>query len=214
MGFALLEIIVKPLVDSALGNLSPFSNPNDLSAAFAQLGVVLGAALGAVIGLANGLTGWLILQWRGYRANSWSPVSMIGWAAGLAISWLLALVAISDKNTLLNQALSNDLLSNNMPGATLLIAAMVGVVTGAILGVLQWLALRKQARRAAWWVLASPIAWALAMCTVALLANALIQSSTTASLQSNALIAEVIAGGIIGAVGGVTTGTALTLILR
>jgi hypothetical protein len=220
MGIALVQVISKPLLDSTLSTLgvSTLLDPTAYLSSLAQFVAITAVVLGAIVGLASGITGWLVLQWRAYRAASWPVASMVGWTVGLPITGLLFLYAGNGPNSMLSQAVTNNLLGNNSLGLGLLAAAVTGLISGALLGISQWLVLRKQSRRAGWWLLASPLAWAAALCMVALLAGLLVRGSyspfTTGDSQANLLMMEALAGAIIGAAGGLTTGALLTWILK
>jgi hypothetical protein len=62
---------------------------------------------------------------------------------------------------------------------------------GTVVGVLQWLVLRRQVARAGWWVLASTVGWVVGM-----------------------PLGDSVGGPALGAAYGAITGTALVLLLR
>lgn len=85
----------------------------------------------------------------------------------------------------------------------------LGVGLAALLGAGQWLILRRHARRAAWWIPASALAWALGI-AVAIVAIALVPDG--APPWAFALAA--VAGGLgMGALVGVVTGVAYERLL-
>lgn len=102
---------------------------------------MLGAGLGSGVGFMQ----WLLLWWQIPRAGWWVLAS----AAGLAVASGVGIAA--------------DTLKVVGSIDTLLGWTLVGVLGGAIIGIFQWLVLRKQVSRAGWWVLASTLGWGLSM---------------------------------------------------
>ena len=101
----------------------------------AVLWAVFGAAAGAVVGTAQ----WIVLRKRVHQSGWWVLASAAGWAVG-AVALSTALYV--------DEAL----------------AMVVGMVsTGAAAGIAQWIGLRKQFHRSGWWMLASTVAWIVAV---------------------------------------------------
>lgn len=92
---------------------------------------------GLVIGFFVGLTQWLVLRGRLNHTGWWILLSTIGFGVGKAMG-----ASIADA----------------VPGAVGL--ALDGAVIGGLLGILQWLVLRRQVAVAGRWVAASALAWA------------------------------------------------------
>ena len=86
----------------------------------------------------------LVMKRQGYRIGSWMIATLGGIAAG-AIIGTLALAALDGINLL-----PEDM--EMMPGI---------LIAGVILGLMQWLALRRQASRSVWWIPASAIGFLL-----------------------------------------------------
>jgi hypothetical protein len=97
-------------------------------------GALAGAIAGAVIGIAQ----WLVLRQFLSSGVFWILASGIGLAAGLGLG-LAVLGARTDTVTLLLRA----------------------ALTGAVIGLLQWLLLRQEFAMAGWWILAMTIFWVL-----------------------------------------------------
>jgi hypothetical protein len=84
-----------------------------------------------------------------------------------------------------------------------MLAAMMGCVLGPVLGVPQWLVLRRHVRRAGWWVLANSIAWAAGMPVIFLAASNVGEETPFVQLAIVAGVAFTIAGAVVGAIHGV-----------
>jgi hypothetical protein len=129
---------------------------------------VVEAVGGAVGGAVSGVAQWLILRRQVRRADWWILASTAGWAVGGAVGGAVA-------------------------GAV--VGAVGLAVAGAVIGVAQWLLLRRQVRRAGWWILASAAGWAVGLAV----ADAVGEAAVLA---------------VIGAVSGIITGAVLVWLLR
>jgi len=74
---------------------------------------------------------------------------------------------------------------------------VVGALGGAVVGILQWLVLRRQVSRAGWWVLASTVGLGLSM-------------AVAGAFLDMELVGLLVGGAVLGAV----TGGALVWLLR
>jgi hypothetical protein len=100
------------------------------------------AVLGGIVGLAIGSGEWLVLRRQLTGATGWIAVTVVAWA----VAWTMG-QAITD-------ALLDDYwLLGLVPG---------GLLLAAIVGVGQWLLLRRWARRATWWLPTSLVGWSAA----------------------------------------------------
>lgn len=90
------------------------------------------------------------------------------------------------------------------------LAALMGLVAGAILGTPQWLVLRRHVRRAAWWIPANALAWVPGM-VMAFYAAAFIFST---SIGGSTVVLAVGTLAAIGAVVGAIHGLALVWLVR
>jgi len=70
-----------------------------------------------------------------------------------------------------------------------------GIVCGSVVGIAQWIVLRKRASRSAWWILASAVGWAM-------------------GLIACKALGEIIGTAVYGAVFGTVTGTTQWIVLR
>lgn len=100
-------------------------------------GAVDAAVAGAVAGAAIGTAQWLVLRQLIAVSGWWIAASSVGLAAGLALG--VALVGTG---------------TGSMP------LAMRGIVTGVVIGIMQWIILREHVLMAGWWVPAIGVCWA------------------------------------------------------
>lgn len=96
-------------------------------------------ALAGVMGLVLGAAQWLVLRSHINGAGWWILATGLGWAAGFPAGAELA---------------------NRAGLVSILFGLLAGLTTGAALGLLQWLVLRRHATQAFWWVPVSIFAWA------------------------------------------------------
>ena len=147
----------------------------------AQVGGTLAQAIsGATIGTALGLAQWLIIRRRISRSSSWVMVT--------TVSWAMALAAYEAMGGSLNRILG---------GATM----------GAVLGLAQWLVLRRRVSRSSSWILATTVGlamgWPLGLAIYEAVGGAMYES-----------VSGAISGAMISLVYGVVTGTALLWLLQ
>lgn len=90
-------------------------------------------------------------------------------------------------------------------------AALIGAITGLVLGLMQYLSLRKHSNKAIMWVLASTLAWVVTACAIVVTIYMLIQANV--SLGIDPIGTQVLYGVLIGIFAGATTGSALVAIL-
>jgi hypothetical protein len=108
-------------------------------------------AMVAAVGGA-GVAQWLLLRRQVHRAGWWILASTAGWAVGLAVGGAVSHAVVGA-------------VGSAMRFAVLLAVgdAVGGAVAGAVVGAAQWLILRRQVRRAGWWILASTAGWAVGL---------------------------------------------------
>jgi hypothetical protein len=160
----------------------------------ALVGTVLaGAFEGAVVGYA---------QWRVLRvplpelaARPWVVATVVGalvaWTLGMLPTTLMGMGGEAGAEPAISDA------------AQLLLAATLGLLAGPVLGVPQWLVLRRFVPRASWWIVANAVAWAAGMPLIFVAAGLLPAEPTTATIVAAVLAACAAAGAVVGAVHGV-----------
>ena len=95
---------------------------------------------GAVIGLVVGLAQQIALPPSLNRRVGWSLASALGWAVGWSWGWSVGWRLLGGLNF-----------------------AGIGLIAGLVAGLGQWFILRTQVRSAGWWLLVSPLAWAISL---------------------------------------------------
>lgn len=168
--------------------------------AFAVVMILAGAFEGAVVGGAQ----WLVLRRRlpALRWQTWVQVSTAGafaaWVLGMVPSTLIKLHADpAAPPPKVNHALMYGM------------AALMGAVLGPILGVPQWLALRRHVAQAGWWVWANAVAWAVGMPVIFIGVGTVARGG----LGLRAAVLSVATCAAAGAVVGAIHGTALVWLL-
>lgn len=124
--------------------------------------VILGILLeGLLVGSAQARVLRVLLD--GLSAADWIKATMLG--AGVA--WLLGMVP-STLAALVASAPSSGATPAPEPSATVQygLALLLGAVTGPVLGLGQWLVLRRHVVRAGRWIMANAVAWALGMVVI------------------------------------------------
>lgn len=121
--------------------------------AFATLIIGLGIIEGAIVGYAQAV----VLRRRLPQLRAWVRATMVGaacaWSLGMLPGTLMSIAGSSPST----------MPSGMSDALQLLLAVPLGLVTGAILGLPQWLVLKRYVSRAGWWVAANAAAWACGM---------------------------------------------------
>ena len=133
---------------------------------------------GAVLGTCIGIAQWLVLRRLIPRAGWWLLASIIGFAVGKGVSDVVA----------------------HETG----FVGFGGAAIGAVLGIAQWIVLRRHVAQAGWWVLASALAWAVGWGIISVVDEA--ASGPTGTTY--------VVGASGAAVAGVITAVALVRLLR
>jgi hypothetical protein len=111
-------------------------------ASFLTPGVLSTVGLGATIGLILGSIQSLVLHGQLKGPGWWVLANVIGWAAGFSVGvWLGQQLGLTEAT----------------------FGFVIGLVTGAFLGVSQWIVLRRQVPDAGWWIPACIFAWAASL---------------------------------------------------
>ncbi len=174
----------------------------------ALLAVLLGTLFeGVVVGLAQG---WVLrrplpaLRWR-----SW----VIATAAGAGVAWLLAMT-FSTAMSLAADTAAQPVSAAPPPEVNdaLMIAlvAPAGLALGTILGLPQWIILRRHVSKAGWWVLANALAWMCGLPLTFIGPSAISPTGLTVFSVAAILVTVVAAGAVVGAI----HGAALVWLLR
>lgn len=95
-----------------------------------------------LIGLVTGFFQYLILRQRLGGMGWWVPTTVLGWILPITLlRWIFFFVEIPF-----------------LEGSIFIYALFIACI-GSLLGMLQWLVLRKRAARTGWWILASAVGW-------------------------------------------------------
>jgi hypothetical protein len=154
--------------------------------------VTAGAFEGAVVGYAQ----WRVLRvpLPGLAARPWVVATVVGalvaWTLGMLPTTLMGMGGEAGTEPAVSDAVQ------------LLLAAALGLLAGPVLGVPQWLVLRRFVPRAGWWIAANAVAWAGGMPVIFLAAGSLPASPSTGLVVATVLAACAAAGAVVGAVHG------------
>lgn len=169
----------------------------------AVLVALLAVALGAIVegSIVGGLQ-WFVLRRPipDLRWRAWAVAT----AAGAGIAWALGMVPSVAMSFVPAQGAQGTTQGFAMAeSVVLLLALLMGGALGAILGVAQWVALRRHVPAAGWWVLANAVAWAVGMVLVFAGTSFIPESGVVTPASIIAVIAGVVlAGTTVGAVHG------------
>jgi len=172
-------------IPSVLGVIAVIFAPKLL---FAMM-ILAGVGEGAVLGFAQSLV------LKRYLKNISQPQWIFATAAAAALAWIIGMLpsTLIDNNVILSPTI---IITGGILLAILFLLSM---------GFAQWLVLRKQVKKAGWWILANAIAWPLGVATsIGILALVPDQSSTIVWITVG-----ILSGVMMGAVVGVITGIAL-----
>lgn len=167
------------------------------------IGVVPAAALAVLAGtciegIVVGTAQWLVLR---------RPLTRIRWrvwalatAIGAFVAWTLGMIP---STFLFTSADTGGAASAPMSDLMVYaLAAVMGLVLGPILGVPQWLVLRRHLPKAGWWVLANALAWMVGMVIVFVGTNFIPPAGISISVALMLLLFLFAAGAAVGAVHG------------
>lgn len=90
-------------------------------------------------GVAVSVMQWAVLQGRIHKAWRWGIVSTIGWISG----YILFVIIFSSSSGL-----------------------FLGAILGLVVGIPQWLILKKEVEWAGWWIIISSLAWNTGLTTM------------------------------------------------
>ena len=161
----------------------------------AALGVLAATVIeGSVVGTAQ----WLVLR-RPLKSMKWRTW-VLATALGAFVAWTLGMIP----STFLFTGPDTGVAAPSEMSDLLIyaLAAGMGLVVGSILGVPQWLALRRHLPKAGWWVLANALAWMVGMVVVFMGTSFIPAEGITVQVALLLLLFVVIAGAVVGAVHG------------
>ncbi|HYK04108.1 MAG TPA: hypothetical protein VE974_20310 [Thermoanaerobaculia bacterium] len=162
-----------------------------VSAAF----LAIGAYEGAIVGAAQ----WLVLRrlLPSLRAKEWVWATM----AGAVVAWMLGRIpsALADWESVSGGV------GQPAPSLTtvVLLSAAAGAALGAILGVAQWIVLRRHVPHAGAWIAANVLAWATGMPLIFVAADLPGPHASMWSIAALLLVTVGLAGAVVGGIEGV-----------
>lgn len=177
--------------------LFPYLSAPGLLIALATAGAaVLAGTLveGVVVGTAQ----WLVLH-RPFPTMNWRAW-VVATAIGAFIAWTLGMLP----STLLSASSETGGSAPTEPSTAVVygLAALLGLVAGAILATPQWVVLRRHVRRAAWWIPANAVAWAPGMVLAFVGADLIFSASIGVSTIVLAIATLAAIGALVGAIHG------------
>jgi len=163
--------------------------------AVAGLAILAGTGIeGTVVGTAQ----WWVLR-RPLPKLTWQTWALVT-ALGAFVAWALGMIP---STFFLTHAPSAAASSGPMNQSVIYgLAALMGFALGPILGIPQWVALRRYVEHAGWWVLANAVAWALGMTVVFIGMHIVLQHVFHPGMLPLLLLFLLGAGGVVGAVHG------------
>jgi len=154
---ALSELIGLGATFAAIGLLVSRIDTSKISGIFLAflLTVLSGAIEATLVSLSQW---WAMHPWfQGIQRFVWWRATLIGALLGYVLGYLPStLMSMGDSTAQAAQA-------EPPQWITLLLAAALGLVAGAVLSFAQWLALRKSVQRSGLWIPANMLAWAFGM---------------------------------------------------
>lgn len=155
--------------------------------------VVLGAFEGLVVGWAQ----FRVLKTRLAELQGWIAATVIG----AVVAWLLGMLPSTIMS--LGDSAAGNQPPNISDSVQLLLAAGLGLVTGPVLAVFQWLRLRRYvSRNSISWLGANALAWAVGMPAIFMGADLAARASSPLMTITTAGLWLLIAGALVGAVHG------------
>jgi hypothetical protein len=165
---------------------------------------VVGPVAGAVGGAAVGIAQSVVVGKQVGRARWWILASSVGWAVGGGGGWAIAYAR--DWAVLGSIGCYAEVIYKG--------GAVIGAMGGTVVGIAQWVVLRKQVYRAGWWILASTVGGALGGALGWHLGGLVSEVFSGLGAGGPAMIAGwATSWGIIGAVGGAMTAFPLRWLL-
>jgi hypothetical protein len=163
---------------------------------FTALMILLGAVEGWLLGWAQ----WIAVHpfFRTLPRRPWMKATTFGaviaWGLGMIPSTLFALQETTSAAPPQQMQISDT--------TKYLRAALMGLGLGVVLGMPQWLVLRRYVNHAAWWVGANAVAWAMGMPIVLFGAGYVAAQTSGALLVLLIALTLLVAGAVVGALHG------------
>jgi len=109
-----------------------------------RAGIVGGAVAGWIIAVCQ----WLILRRRLITTNGWVLLTTIAWTAGWTLGWTITGIT-PEQSTSVGYA------------GVMLLSVLLATIGGALVGLAQWVILRRHIKQAGWWIAAMAASWGL-----------------------------------------------------
>ncbi len=109
-----------------------------------KAGIVGGAVAGWIIAVCQ----WLILRRRWITTNGWVLLTTIAWTAGWTLGWTISGIALGQ-------------FARVGYAGVMLLSVLLATIGGALVGLAQWVILRRHVKRAGWWIVAMAASWGL-----------------------------------------------------
>ena len=167
------------------------------------MGVVVATSLAVLAGtfiegIVVGTAQWLVLR-RSVKSIRWRTW-VLATAIGAFVAWTLGMIPSS---FMFAGADSGGAASAQMSDLMVYaLAAAMGIVLGTILGVPQWLVLRRHLPKAGWWIVANALAWMIGMVVVFMGTSFIPAEGITLQVALLLLLFVIVAGAAVGAVHG------------
>lgn len=123
------------ICDGLFMSQCPPASPNDSVDCYIWNPISWMVIIGGTVGIFVGMAEWLVLRKNISRCKWWVIATMLGWAIGLG--------TLAASREVLGQRIEN-----------LAIEALYGATAGLVVGVAQWLILRRIVHKAGWWLAA------------------------------------------------------------
>ncbi len=128
---------------------------------YLMLGSVAGITSGAIAGLLAGCGQRQVLRRQRVPVRGWVTATLLAMILGWTVSAVLELPVLSALRAANAWIPDPQLHSPTAMAVTGQVAALLGAVVGGTVGIAQWVVLRRVTRRAGWWLVTTPLAWAL-----------------------------------------------------
>lgn len=132
------------------------------------------AAMGAGSVAVAGVAQWLVLRQYFQKAWTWILACTVGGAIGMIASWAVMWTVVLLALAIATAGFYGGGVGWAAVPLLVVCGGTYGAASGAVVGIAQWLVLRRQVRRAGWWVVAS--------IALGFFANPLVPSSGWASV--------------------------------